>query len=83
MNVARVSTKLPLSKQTAAQLSKAVTSFSHSYGISSTPGLHLHIKPLQSRRQFSSTSRTRLRDYFPEPEKGQIFKTEAAWPHPG
>ncbi|PMD51895.1 alternative oxidase [Hyaloscypha bicolor E] len=83
MNVARVSTKLPLSKQTAAQLSKAVASFSHSYGISSTPGLHLHIQPLQSRRQFSSTSRTRLRDYFPEPEKGQIFKTEAAWPHPG
>jgi hypothetical protein len=86
MYVTRVSTRVPLSKQTAAQLSKAVASFSQSYGIStSTPGLHLtgiHIQPTQAKRTFSSTSRTSLREYFPEPEHHQIRKTEAAWPHP-
>ncbi|TVY83331.1 Alternative oxidase [Lachnellula suecica] len=87
MYVARASTKLPLSKQTAAQLSKAVANFSHSYGCSSsTPGLHLtglHAPMSQPRRTFSSTSRASLRDYFPEAEHhDQIQKTEAAWPHP-
>lgn len=84
MYIARVP-KVPISKQTAVQLSKAVSNFSRSYGLfTSTPGLHLtslQAHPSHS-RQFSSTSRTRLRDYFPEPEHGQIFKTEAAWPHP-
>jgi len=76
MYVARITAK-PLSNHTAAQLSKAVASFSQSYFISSS-GLHV-----QPRRQFSSTSRTLLRDYFPEAEHDQrIFKTEAAWPHP-
>ncbi|TVY20566.1 Mitochondrial alternative oxidase [Lachnellula arida] len=66
-------TRLPLSKQTTTQLSKAVASFSHSYGLTCT----------NSPRNFSSTSRASLRDYFPEPEHGhQIQKTDSAWPHP-
>lgn len=83
MYLPRVPTKLPLSKQTAAQLSKAVASYGVSTG---TPGLRLtglHIQSIQSSRQFSSTSRTRLRDYFPEAEhEHRIQKTEPAWPHP-
>ncbi|KAH6666578.1 aox, alternative oxidase [Halenospora varia] len=88
MYVARTSTKIPISKQTAAQLSRAVASFSQSYGVAySQPGLHLgglHThSATQCSRQFSSTSRTRLREFFPEPEHdGKIKKTEAAWPHP-
>jgi len=84
MYATRIPTKPAFSRQTAAQLSKAVASFSQSYGASKhAPGLHLTIQPSQSRRQFSSTSRTRLRDYFPEAEhEHKINKTEAAWPHP-
>jgi hypothetical protein len=33
-------------------------------------------------RQFSSTSRTQLRAFFPEPETKHIAKTDAAWHHP-
>lgn len=73
MYVARVSTRIPLTKQTAARFSKAVAS----YGLqSNTAGLRL------SHRHFSSTPATRLRDYFPEPEHNQITKTDPAWPHP-
>lgn len=81
MYVARVSAK-PLSKQTATQLAKALARFSQSYGLTTTPGLRLTGLRAQHLRQFSSTPASRLRDYFPEAEKGQIFKTEAAWRHP-
>ena len=70
----------PLCRQTATQLSKSAASFGQSYGASATPALQL---AGHTSRPFSSTSRTSLRDYFPEPEHGRkIFKTEAAWPHP-
>jgi hypothetical protein len=88
MYVTRVSAKSPLSRQTAAQLSRAAASFAQSHAVSThTPGLHLtslHIQPQQSqsRRPFSSTSRTKLREYFPEPETEQIVKTETAFEHP-
>ena len=83
MYVTRIPTKIPISKQTATQLSKAVASFSQHGVLTQTPGLHLTLPPAQSRRQFSSTSRTRLRDYFPEAEHDhQIQKTDPAWPHP-
>ncbi|TAQ90525.1 hypothetical protein B7494_g1169 [Chlorociboria aeruginascens] len=88
MYVTRVASKPPLFKQTAAQFSKAVASFSQSYGTSScTPVLRvtgLQIQPLQSLRQFSSTPCTRGKLLFPEPENGHhIKKTEPAWHHPG
>jgi hypothetical protein len=78
MYVSRVSTK-PLSKHTVAQLSKAVASFSQSYGLSTTCTANA-----QSRRQFTSAAKIQVRgrDLFPEPEHGQIKKTEPAWPHP-
>jgi hypothetical protein len=83
MYVTRIPTKIPLSKQTATQLTKAVASFSQHGVLTQTPGLHLTLQTAQPRRQFSSTSRTRLRDYFPEPEHDhQIQKTDPAWPHP-
>ncbi|KAI9756385.1 MAG: Alternative oxidase, mitochondrial precursor [Chaenotheca gracillima] len=36
----------------------------------------------QPRRQFSSTPRTSLKEFFPPPDSPHIRKTEAAWPHP-
>ncbi|CZT01553.1 probable Alternative oxidase, mitochondrial [Rhynchosporium graminicola] len=83
MYVARVSTKLQLSKQSAAQLSRAVTTCSQCHGGSTNAaGFRLTAAHLQSRRQFSTTPRTQLRDIFPSPEHEHIKKTEAAWPHP-
>jgi len=83
MYVTRVSTKLPLSKQSATQLSRAVASFSQCHGVlTNTAGLGLTSGHLQFRRQFSSTPRTQLRDIFPSPDHEHIKKTEAAWPHP-
>ncbi|KAI9810358.1 MAG: hypothetical protein M1827_006325 [Pycnora praestabilis] len=36
-----------------------------------------------SRRLFSSTAKTQLKEYFPPPnDASQIKRTEAAWPHP-
>lgn len=78
MYVSRVSTKsLP---NHSAQLSKAVAFFAQSYGLSSTT-CTAHV---QSRRPFTSGSKIQIkgRDLFPEPEHGQIKKTEPAWPHP-
>lgn len=78
MYVSRVS-KRNLSNQSTAQLSKAVAFFAQSYGLSSTCTAHV-----QSRRAFTSGSKIQVkgRDLFPEPEHGQIKKTEPAWPHP-
>jgi hypothetical protein len=84
MYVARVSTRLPLSKQTSAQLVKAASGFAQNCGAcTGTTGLRLgshHAQSFQS-RHFSSTPRTQLREIFPEADTPQIRKTEAAWPH--
>lgn len=79
MYVSRVSTR-PLSAQSAAQLSKAVAFFAQSYGLSS----NACTAPTPSRRAFTSASKIQVkgRDLFPEPEHGQIKRTEPAWPHP-
>jgi hypothetical protein len=84
MYVTRVSTRLPLSKQSATHLSKAVAGFSQCHGVSTnTTILRLTGAQIQSRRQFSSTPRTQLRDVFPAPEHDHnIKKTDPAWPHP-
>ncbi|KAK0119067.1 hypothetical protein ONS96_012135 [Cadophora gregata f. sp. sojae] len=83
MYVARASTRLPISKQSAAQLSRAVASFSQCHPVSnSTASLGLTTGLYQPRRQFSSTPKTQLRDIFPSPDHEHIKKTEAAWPHP-
>ncbi|KAL3423706.1 alternative oxidase [Phlyctema vagabunda] len=79
---ASISTRLPITKQTAAHLSKTVSHYTYpactAATLSRAPPHHT-----QSRRQFSSTPAARLRDYFPEPEHSHaIRKTEAAWPHP-
>ncbi|TGO90765.1 hypothetical protein BPOR_0052g00280 [Botrytis porri] len=79
MYVSRVSAR-PLSNQSAAQLSKAVAFFAQSYG-SSSNACTAHVP---SRRAFTSASKIQVkgRDLFPEPEHGQIKRTEPAWPHP-
>jgi ubiquinol oxidase len=33
-------------------------------------------------RQFSTSRRSQIREFFPEPDAPSIKKTEAAWPHP-
>ncbi|RAL66817.1 hypothetical protein DID88_007600 [Monilinia fructigena] len=79
MYVTRVSTR-PLSNPSAAQLSKVAAFFAQSYGLSSTKCTVC----VQSRRAFKSGSKIQVkgRDLFPEPEHGQIKRTEPAWPHP-
>jgi hypothetical protein len=42
--------------------------------------VHQQFSP--SSRQFHSTPRTQIKDFFPEPEAPSIRKTEAAWSHP-
>ncbi|KAJ6445557.1 Alternative oxidase [Purpureocillium lavendulum] len=39
--------------------------------------------PSSSRRQFSTTRATQLRDFFPSKDTPHILKTKAAWPHHG
>jgi len=41
-----------------------------------------HHQWASSRRPFSSTSSTQIKDFFPKPDAPNIIKTEAAWPHP-
>jgi hypothetical protein len=87
MYTTRLTARLPASKQTAAHLSKAVASFSHSYSTASTNGLRLSCVTIHqqqyspARRQFSSTSKTSIKDFFPEPDAPHIRKTDAAWKH--
>lgn len=74
MYTTRLTTKLP---QSAAQLSRAATSLSQN-------GLRLSCITLQQQqrhRQFSSTSRANIKDFFPAPDAPHIRKTNPAWPH--
>jgi len=81
MLVTRIS-RPTLTGQAASQLSKAVIGLTQSSGVLVPVNLQLN-SPASSLRQFSSTPRTSLRDYFPEAEHdGKVFKTEAAWKHP-
>ena len=84
MYVARISTRVPLTKQTTAQLSKAVAGFAQYNGLaSSTANLRLSgLYTQKNHRNFSTTSQTRLREIFPEPDHNQIAKTDPAWKHP-
>ncbi|KAA8570295.1 hypothetical protein EYC84_002602 [Monilinia fructicola] len=79
MYVARLSTR-PLSNPSKAQLSKAAAFFAQSYALPSTK-CTAHVP---SRRPFTSGAKIQVkgRDLFPEPEHGQIKRTEPAWPHP-
>jgi ubiquinol oxidase len=38
--------------------------------------------PAIGHRSFSTSHRTQIREFFPEPDSPSIKKTEAAWPHP-
>ncbi|CAG8950349.1 hypothetical protein HYFRA_00006842 [Hymenoscyphus fraxineus] len=86
MYVARVSTRVQFSKQTASHLSKVVAAnFSqscsgslHRVGLGASPVLHTS----QSHREFSTTPRAALRDFFPQKETELIRKTKPAWEHP-
>ena len=83
MLVTRVSSSA-FPRHSALQLSKAVASLSlyQSHGASTPFNFYLN-GPSYSCRQFSSTPRTSLRDYFPEPEHdGKVYKTLPAWEHP-
>lgn len=79
-------TRVPVTKQSAAQLSKAVASISHCHGYTtSTTGLRLGSIQIHNQiskpRHFSSTPQRQLKDIFPKPDAPQILKTEPAWPH--
>jgi hypothetical protein len=86
MYTSKLPAKLPLSKQTATQLSRAVASFTYSYPTSTAYGFRLSCITIQQqppRRYFSATSHTHLREYFPKPpDAPHIKKTELTWPHP-
>jgi hypothetical protein len=84
----RASTKLCSPKQ-AAQLSRVALPLYHTK--SSTLGYPAGLRIAavyqaqhgQSPRSFSTTSATRLRDFFPVKETPFIRRTPPAWPHPG
>lgn len=87
MYSARLPAKLPLSKQSATRLSKAVASFNTlccsttTHGLRCSPVYIQRQQPVQ--RQFSSTTRVGLREAFPPPaDSPHIRKSEPAWPHP-
>jgi hypothetical protein len=88
MYTSKLPAKLPLSKQTATKLSRAVASFTYSYPTATTHGFRLSCITIQQqqqqpRRYFSATSSTQLREYFPKPpDAPHIKKTELTWPHP-
>ena len=44
-------------------------------------GLQHQLTPT-THRNFSTTSRTQIREFFPAPDAPSIKKTESAWPHP-
>lgn len=86
MYTPRVATTLPqTTKQAASQILRAAKGYTAPCTVTS---LRLCCTPsyqhqyFSSPRQFSTTSRTRLREYFPEPDSPHIKKTEASWRHP-
>lgn len=70
------------SKGSAVQLLKGLNG-AQSVTLTARPGLVLiqHQRPA-SRRDFSTTPTSRIKEFFPAPDKPHIKTTEAAWPHP-
>lgn len=80
MYAPRVSSTLPhTTKQAASHILRAAKA--NGFRISCAANFQPH-HPTSSSRPFSSTSRTCLREYFPEPDAPHIRKTEASWRHP-
>ena len=75
------------STRPAAQALKALNGLSRSVVtvVALRPGL-IAIQQQQpwtmSKRHFSATPQTQIRDFFPERETDKVRKTEAAWAHP-
>lgn len=84
MNTTRtVSTSTILTKQSAALVLKALHgSRIAGQAIKPTFICIQHQQPVSSRRQFSTTRRTAIREFFPEPDAPNIRTTKAAWSHP-
>ncbi|RDW78356.1 putative alternative oxidase [Coleophoma crateriformis] len=78
-----LSSKLPLTKPVSAQLSRVVAAHSAFPTCTASARQHASVTTPSPRREFSSTSRASLREYFPEPEHNHaIRRTGSAWPHP-
>lgn len=83
MYAPRVSSTLPnTTKQAASQILRATKASCtvNSLRFSCVPASFQY--PHSSSRYFSSTPRTYLKEYFPEPDAPNIRKTEASWKHP-
>ncbi|KAK4556033.1 inducible alternative oxidase 2 [Recurvomyces mirabilis] len=81
MNCSRGITFNALPKQSAANILKSLNG--QITLISARPGfigLHQHYDP--SRRAFSTTRPTLMREFMPAPETNKIKQTEAMWQHP-
>lgn len=78
----RVTTAHAFTKQSAAQVLKALNG-SHIASASCKPAFILVQQQCTGpRRHFSSTRKTQLKEFFPEPDAPHIKTTEAAWQHP-
>lgn len=72
-----------VSSRSIIQISHASSRLSNTrLGFPGSSQNSLRAKHSQYTRLFSTTTRSRLRDYFPEADHEHIKKTEAAWPHP-
>jgi len=74
-----------VSKRAAAQLlkfSSGLTS-ANAVGLRSSFVLVHHYQPIASgRRNFSNSSTTNIKEFFPKRDTEKVRRTEAAWPHP-
>ncbi|GME27389.1 Alternative oxidase [Neofusicoccum parvum] len=71
--------------RTAAQALKALNGFPQQATlVTLRPGfISIQQQPwTSSKRHFSSTPVTRIKEFFPEKETDKVFKTPAAWEHP-
>jgi len=81
MNCSRTITANVLSKQSAAHILKSLNGKITLASV--RPGfLGLHQQHDSSRRTFSTTRPTFIREFMPAPETHHIKQTEASWEHP-
>ena len=84
MTTRTITTNAILTKHSAASVLKAINGFRlGGQAIKPTFICIQHQQPCTSRRQFSTTRRTAMREFFPEPDAPNIVQTKAAWTHPG
>ena len=83
MTTRTISMSTILTKQSAASVFKTINgSRLGGHAIKPTLITIQHQQPSTSRRQFSTTRRTSIREFFPEPDAPNIRTTKAAWSHP-